>query len=299
MRKLFLFFLLEILFVFPSLTFAQTNITLHSVNVQLWPEYDQPSMLVIVDFKVAPMTSLPVNLIFRIPNDANLIAVAVQAEDGNLLNAEFESPTSTGDLQSFVINVEQNSIYRFEYYQPLEVNGDERNFSFIWDNSYAVTSFSVSVLEPLDVKSISIEPAYVSKQIVNELNYYEGEVVKLSASEKYTLDLQYTKTTDALINTPQTVQPAQPVNEDTPGRVSLSNSYPYIIGFIGIGMIVGGIVYYYRTGRVIPKRTRRRRVINEEEDLKTGTYCSQCGTRAQSGDKFCRTCGAKLRKLEE
>lgn len=298
-RKLFLIFLLGILFIFPSLTSAQTNITLHTVAVQLWPEYDQPSMLVIIDFKVAPMTSLPVGLTFRIPSDANLIAVAVQTEDGNLLNAEFESPSLINDFQSFTINVEQNATYRFEYYQPLEMNGDTRDFSFIWNNSYDVKKFSVSVLEPLDVKSISIEPVYDTKEVLNELNYYQGEVIKLSANQPYTLDLQYTKSTDTLVNAPQAVEPAQPVNEDTPGRVSLSNSYPYVIGFIGVGMIVGGLVYYYRTGRVIPKRPRRRKIINEDEDFKTGAYCSQCGTRAQPGDKFCRTCGKRLRKSEE
>lgn len=300
MRKLFLIFLLGFLFTFPSNTSAQTNLTLYSVNVQLWPEYDQPSMLVIVDFKVAPMTSLPVGLTFRIPTDANLIAVAVQSENGDLLNAAFEAPDLISGFQSFTINVEQNSIYRFEYYQPLAMNGDTRDFSYIWDNSYAVKSFSVNVLEPLDVESISIEPAYASNQVIDGLNVYESEIFKLAANEKFILDLQYEKTTEALVNTPQEVQPAQPVNEDTPGRVSLSNSYPYVIGILGVAMILGGIVYYYRTGRVIPKRIRRRRVLNvEEEDMKTGSYCSQCGTRTQPGDKYCRTCGARLRKSEE
>lgn len=298
-RKLILIFLLGILFIFPSTTSAQSNVTLYSVNVQLWPEYDQPSMLVIVDFKVAPMTSLPVDLMFRIPSDANLIAVAVQAENGDLLNASFESPKTEDDIQSFKITVEQNAIYRFEYYQPLKLNNNEREFLYTWQNAYAVKNFSVNVLEPLDVKSLSTSPNYVSKQVVNELNYYEGQVVKLSANEKFTLQLQYEKTTEALVNAPQEVQPAQPVDEDTPGRVSLSNSYPYVIGVLGVAMILGGIVYYYRTGRVMPKRIRRRKIINEEEDLKTGEYCSQCGTRTQPGDKFCRTCGARLKRLEE
>lgn len=300
MRKLFLTFLLGILFLFPSHTFAQSNVTLQSVNVQLWPEYDQPSMLVIVDFKVAPMTSLPIDLTFNIPADANLIAVAVQTEDGNLLNAEFESPQTKGDVQTFSMTVAQNSVYRFEYYQPLVMQGDKRNFSYTWQNDFTVKNFSVNVLEPLDVTSLSTIPAYVSKEVANELNYYASEVVKLSVGEAYSFDVEYIKTTDTLVNEPQTIQPAQPVDEDTPGRVSLSNSYPYVFGVIGLALIVGGIVYYYKTGRVIPKRTRRRRIVNDEEDdFKTGAYCSQCGARTQAGDKFCRTCGKKLRKTEE
>jgi hypothetical protein len=76
MRKLFIILMLGVLFVFVSFASAQSDVTLASVDVQLWPEYDQPSMLVIVDFLVDASTTLPVDLTFRIPKDANLIAVA-------------------------------------------------------------------------------------------------------------------------------------------------------------------------------------------------------------------------------
>ena len=72
MRKWFSILVLGIFLAFPSLAFAQTNITLESMNVQLWPEYDQPSMLVITDFTVAAGTTFPVDMSFRIPLDANL-----------------------------------------------------------------------------------------------------------------------------------------------------------------------------------------------------------------------------------
>lgn len=299
MRKLFLILLLGILFIFPVSTSAQTNVTLHSVNVQLWPEYDQPSMLVIVDFKVAPMTSLPADLTFRIPSDANLIAVAVQAENGDLLNANFESPKENGSSQMFTVSVEQNATYRFEYYQPLTFKGNERSFSYIWDSSYAVKKFSVSVLEPLDVVSISMQPVYISKQQTDGLNIYAGEVIKLATGETYTLDLQYKKDSLTLVSQPQQILPAEPINENTPGRVSLNNFLPYLIGGFGVLFIVVGIVYYWRFGRTSTKRPRRRNLNVEEDKNKTGAYCANCGARAKSGDRFCRTCGARLRGQEE
>lgn len=300
MRKLFLIFVLGILFIFPTFTSAQTDVTLSNVTVQLWPEYDQPSMLVIVDFKIAPMTSLPVDLTFRIPNDANLIAVAFQTEDGNLVNANFIEPSAGNTWQSFVVTVEQNVTYRFEYYQALQFRGEERTFSYLWNQEYSANKFSVSVLEPLDVTAISLQPQSVSTQQVNGLDFYEGEVIKVSANAEYTLDLEYKKTSLTLVTEPQQVQPADPLNEDTPGRVSLNNLLPYLIGGFGILFIAVGTVYYWRFGRTSNKRNRRRRIVNiEEEGVKTGTYCPQCGARAQSGDRFCRTCGARLRKSEE
>ncbi len=299
MRKFILFFVLGILLVFPSWTFAQADVSLQSVAVQLWPEYDQPSMLVIVDFKVAPMTSLPVDLTFNIPTDANLIAVASQAENGNLLNAKFESPIQTETGQSFSITVEQNVVYRFEYYQPLNRNNTERTFVYNWKSMYAVKNFSVAILEPLDVKSLSTVPAYVSVQQVSGLNFYDGAVVALAAGESYMLSIQYEKTTEALVNPVQQVQSAQPVNQNTPGRVSLSNSVPYVIAILGVAIILGGLVYYWRSGHLIPKRILRRRVSSAENDNKTEAYCPQCGARTKAGDKFCRTCGARLKKAEE
>lgn len=300
MRKFVVMLVLGILLLFPFYASAQTDVSLYSVNVQLWPEYDQPSMLVIVDFKVAPMTPLPVELTFHIPTDANLIAVAYQAENGDLLNAQFDAPTANDNWQSFKMTVEQNVIYRFEYYQPLLFKGNERTFSYSWQHSYTVKNFSVNVLEPMDVVSFSMQPNYISKESVNGLNIYTGEVIKLNPREEYKLDLQYEKTSLTLINEPQQVQSADPVNENTPGRVSLNNFLPYIIGSFGLLFVLVGTVYYWRIGRTSTKRARRRRVFNAvEEENKTGAYCANCGARAKSGDRFCRTCGTKLRTQEE
>jgi hypothetical protein len=294
MRKFVLLFVLGIMFLFPFSTSAQTDVSLYSVNVQLWPEYDQPSMLVIVDFKLAPMTSLPMDLTFRIPKDANLIAVAYQDESGDLLNAKFEAPTEGENWQTFTMTIENNVIHRFEYYQPLMFKGNERSFSYSWNQIYAVKKFSVNVLEPMDVVAFSMQPDYAVKEIVNGLTIYASEEVKVDEREQYKLDLQYEKTSLNLINPPQQqVQPAGTLDESTPGRVSLNNFLPYVIGGFGLLFIVVGAVYYWRIGRTSTKRARRRRNV-EDDESKTGTYCASCGTRAKTGDKFCRTCGAKL-----
>lgn len=298
MRKLTLLLILAVFFISPVVASAQSNVTLASVDVQLWPEYDQPSMLVIVDYLVAPTTTLPVDLSFRIPRDANLIAVAVQS-GGGFLNSEFSGPTEDGDWQVFTMPVTQNTHYRFEYYQPLSFNGQQRLFTYLWDTPYSVTSFKISVLEPLDVTSFVIEPSQFSIQQSNSLKFYESGVFPLARGEQYTLTLQYDKTTDALVAPPQGLQPVAPVDENTPGRVSLNNSLPYIIGGLGVVMIVGGVIYYYQSGRTSTRAPRRRKHANENvEDDATSAYCPQCGARAKPADRFCRTCGARLRTQE-
>lgn len=300
MRKLFLILILGALFVFPPFASAQNNLTISSMTVQLWPEYDQPSMLVIADFQVAANTIFPVDLTFRIPQEANLIAIAYLSSDGNFLNALFDGPKAEGEWQVLTITLSQDAIYRFEYYQPLAFNGSQRAFSYVWDGAHAVDEFQVLVLEPLNVTSLSTIPAYQSVSQRDGINFYDSGVVKIAKGEQFPLTLQYEKTTDTLIAPPQGIQPAAPVDENTPGRVSLNNSMPYIIGGLGVVMIIGGIVYYWQAGRSSSKRSRRRSHARVEREADgEAAHCHQCGARAKPADRFCRVCGARLRQQEE
>ena len=300
MRKLSLILLLGMMFAFPSLASAQTDTTISKMTVQLWPEYDQPSMLVIADFQLSDATPLPVDLTFRIPLEANLIAVASLNGDGSFLNAVFDGPKQDGEWQSFTVTISQTSVYRFEYYQPLTFNGNQRIFSYLWDGAYAVDAFNLLVLEPKDVTAFSMAPEYKSIAQENGSNYYDSGAVKLAAGEQFALNVEYEKTTNVLASPPQGVQPSAPVDENTPGRVSLNNSLPYIIGGLGFVMIVGGIAYYWQAGRKPGGKSRHRsRASLESDESGEEAYCPQCGTRAKPGDRFCRTCGARLRHQEE
>jgi hypothetical protein len=299
MRKWFLVMAMGIFFVFPTAVSAQNNLTFTGVSVQLWPEYDQPSMLVITDFEAAANTQFPASVTFRIPQDANLIAVAAYAADGSLMDAVFDGPAVDAEWQVFTIKLD-SAAGRFEYYQPITFNGDQRIFSYVWDGAYAVEAFNVRVLEPLDTTSLTTTPVLASISQDNGLKYFSGDPVKLALGQQFTLNLDYKKSTNALITSSQAVQPAAPVDESTPGRVSLSNYLPYLIGGLGAIMIVGGFIYYWRAGHGSSKTLRRRtrsNALNEESD--EDSYCPQCGARAKPGDRFCRVCGGRIRHQEE
>jgi len=299
MRKWFLVLAMGILFVFPSVVSAQNNITFTSASVQLWPEYDQPSMLVITDFAVAANTPFPANVTFHIPQEAHLIAVAAYDASGSLVNATYDGPKADGEWQSFTITLDSPTA-RFEYYQPITFNGNQRIFSYLWDGLYAVDLFNIRVLEPLDTTSLTTVPELTSVTEENNLKYFSGDPVKLAAGEQFSLNLDYKKSSDTLITSAQGVQPAAPVDENTPGRVSLNNYLPYLLGGLGVVMIIGGFAYYWRSGRGTSKKSRRRNHTKVESEENDGeSYCPQCGARAKHGDRFCRVCGGRLRHQEE
>jgi hypothetical protein len=82
----------------------QGGTQLEAVNIELWSEYDHPSMLVIQEFVLAEHKTLPTEITLRFPKNANLIAVAFN-NGGQFFNAEFEGPKEHGNWQIVILNV--------------------------------------------------------------------------------------------------------------------------------------------------------------------------------------------------
>jgi hypothetical protein len=288
------------LIIFPSSVGAQGETKLEEINIELWSEYDEPSMLVIYEFIVSQDTQLPVDVTLRFPKEGNLVAVAVEHE-GEFFNKDFTTLVKQEDWQTIKIKTETYEPHRIEYYQPLTMNGDKRQFKYQWFGDYDVRKFTVSVLIPADSTGLVTSPPL--ENIVTSSNglLTTGTVTKqdLKMMNSFQFELEYQRTSSALtkpdLPTGQ-VEPAGPVDEKTPGRVSIAN-LPWIIGGFGLALIGIALFSYWRSTQVqsTESQPRKRRRSKPEEEEEGQAYCHECGTRAHAGDRFCRTCGSRLR----
>jgi hypothetical protein len=140
------------------------------------------------------------------------------------------------------------------------------------------------------------------------MQYYVMDVGSPKAGETVSVDVNYSKDTDALSVESLQVQPAGPINGNDSGRQSDLLPYlPWLIGGLGLLLLAGGGVWYWQMNKTekqpaAKKRSRRSSVaIKSPEQISAengslGDFCHQCGKRAASGDRFCRSCGSKLRK---
>lgn len=292
-RWLFLPLLITLLLM-PVPANAQGGIGLETFNVQLWPEFDQPSMLVIFDFTLAEGTSLPINISIRIPEDATLIAVAY-APSGSLLNVPYQEPVVDDGWQVLTFTADTNAVYHIEYYAPLAREDSQRQYLYLWPGDHAVENFVVGIKIPVDTTEYSTDPQMdLGAPAENGQTVIQWSTTNLEAGEELPIQLTYTKTSDRLSISDQPLETGI-VDENTAGRISLSNYLPYILGGLGILLIFTGGLYFWQTSK--GKRSPRLRHPARDEELTVGeVYCHQCGKRAQPADRFCRTCGTRLRK---
>jgi hypothetical protein len=295
MRKWLIILFLVGVFAIPFSARAQNPIKLATLQVQLWPEYDQPSMLVIYDLKLPESILLPVNVSIGIPKDANLVAVASQTADGKLINTDYVGPTANIDRQIVTLQVQTQAIYHLEYYEPLSKSGNQRSFTYLWPGDYVVDDLSVSIRVPVDTNNMITDPIMKSTQNVDGTDILIKDFGSIGAGQQFVLQVNYTKTSDKLTVSQQNIQPSQPLSSNTPGRLMLANYLPYVFGVLGIALIVGGVVFFWQSSRGRRSHGHKRGRSQGGNEPESEIYCGQCGTRARMGDRFCRVCGAKLR----
>lgn len=296
MPKWLVFTLLFGLMVFPSGASAQGGAKLESLSIELWSEFDKPSMLVINNFVVSKDTPLPASVTMRFPKEGNLIAVAIENK-GDWFNTDFEGPVEQGNWQTITLNVKSYDPHRMEYYQPLTREQNKRQFKYQWFGDYYVKQFNLNVLIPEDSTHLVADPPLSNTEVSANSLHLVGSISRseMKMGKSFEFDLSYERTSDTLTapNQANQVQSSEPIGPDTPGRVSVDR-LPWLIGGMGLALIAIALWAYWRStqssGSGEP-RPRRRRTQLTQEGKDAQVYCHECGARAQAGDRFCRTCG--------
>ena len=304
MRKsTILFVVLVLLLSLPVVAHAQSAVTFQSLEIQLWPDYDQPSVLVIYDFTVTPETTVPAEVGLNLPVGSQLLAVA-KDESGGLVNVDYKTAQQSDGTKTITLSVVDQSLYHIEYYMPYTRTGQTRSFEFAWADNYAVQSLLMRIQEPVGATNLVTDPAMTKSGPAQDgFSYYTSNMTDTKAGDKITFKASYDKADDKLSADTLGVQPVQPLDQPASGQSSFSNLLPWILGGLGVLLIVGGGAWYWMSGNTSNKSTksRKRHSYKDEEDddaEESGdgqTYCTKCGKRAQPADRFCRACGTRIK----
>ncbi|MEW5939703.1 MAG: zinc ribbon domain-containing protein [Chloroflexota bacterium] len=301
MRRIVAYLFLAALLFSTQPVSAQGGLGLASVDVWIWPEYDQPAVLVIYRITVAPEAQLPAAMTFRIPAAAikpSVVAVGQTATTVSDIGVKF-SQEPNGDWLDIKIEVTGPAV-QLEYYDPnISKQGRNRSFVYQWPGDYAVQTLRVELQQPYDASNMVTNPI-LGQTITEKMTYHAGSFGPFAAGESFSLNVSYQKQSDEVSVALMPAQADGPVNENTAGRFSFGDVLPWLAAGAGVLLVAGGLYSYVR-GQPRPKKIRKRRAPSAArvESAEGPKYCGQCGTRARPGDRFCRACGSRIREGTE
>lgn len=282
---------------------AQSSTPVESLVIQVLPEFDRPDVLVIYRLTLAASVSLPAQVSLRIPRAAGApYNVAWEDVDGLLYNLAYTTEVR-GDWLQITFTTPSANI-QVEYYDPrLEREQTLRKFTYEWNGDFKVENLVVSVQQPASAEKMQAYPGFDAGQRLSDgFIYFTNMVGKVEAGVTFRVNLRYEKADDSLSVGMLPVQPAQPLDDNTPGRTTSSALLPVFLLVIG-GVLLVVLVSWFlirrdRDGISPGRRYRHKRPVAARmaEEVSHVVYCHQCGRRAESGDLFCRSCGVRLRK---
>lgn len=278
------------LLLFPALVSAQNTAKFAEVGIELWSEYDTPEMLVMYSFVLTEDSPLPTEIKIAIPANANLNAVA-KLSNGKMLEVPYDPLVPDGDERILTLVADELTLYRVEYYVPLEKDGVTRHFSLAWENEYDVEALFVKFLEPPDISVLTSTPPFSDTSTDSGVTIHTLSAGKIKAGERFDFALSYDKNSDDLTVSSMPIE-VDGETESIESSFSLSDSLPIVLAGIGVMLISGGLLYFFLAGRGTTSSSKNRKRHESNSETK---YCHECGSRSSGNDKFCRACGAKLR----
>ncbi|MGE5601534.1 MAG: hypothetical protein ACM30E_00690, partial [Nitrososphaerales archaeon] len=176
---------------------AQNAPVIDTADLKLWPEYDDPGILVIFSGRFAEGTTFPLQVTFPVPVGARNIQATYEDASGSLINRPFD--VKDGKLTYEI----PSAAFHLEYYVDRAPSGEQRDIAYDFVAPYPVNALSVSVQQPARSSGFTLAPASESSQTGTDgLTYYVFNRRNLAAGEKLGLEIKYSKA-DTGLSAPQ------------------------------------------------------------------------------------------------
>ncbi len=307
-----------VLMVSPVSVAAEQQLTIKNMKVSVWPEYDDPRILVIYQGAFADGASFPSPVKFPVPmgSEINQVCALKQPGDEHLCQL-YDTLTETESLAvAYTLPI---PTYFLEYYWDGIQGQPNKSFTYKYTAPYAMEKLEIEVQQPLKATDFKLSPAYASvSSDAQGLKYFRYLFNNVAQGQVISIDASYTKPDSK-------PSVAKKESSGTGGKPNYT-----IMGIAAGAMAVFFVGFVALKRKPAPARAsqvrrvaraqalrqaEQRRTLRQEPPRQTrveqpktqpiarqgnaGVFCSQCGTKLEAGDVFCHGCGTKTRKATQ
>ncbi len=277
---------------------AEEALKITTMDVSVWPEYDQPGVLVQYQGNVLakPTKATPVQVSFLVPKGAGVGAACAIQSNGNHTSETWKESDADNGLTQVAFSLTEPTFHVEYYYNPLPATADKK-FSFAYTAAMPADEVELAVQHPLKATNFALTPdAPNTHQDQDGFTYHAYAFKQVAAGQKLTADVAYSKT-----------DPKPSVSGDKPGSSSSPANTPSDNGinpnqviviaaaFVAVGML--GLFFWQRNHHNVQMRYVSAQGSEEgprPAARSEGGYCTQCGNPMDAGDRFCARCGSPV-----
>ncbi|MDO8673449.1 MAG: zinc ribbon domain-containing protein [Dehalococcoidia bacterium] len=302
--------------VTPALAAEPPSLT--NVTLDIYPEYDDPRLLMMLDGYLPQGTPIPATIRFLVPTGAAMNSAGYWDAQGKYK----PSPTLVGGLpirkastvagwDEINFDISTNR-FRMEYYADSIVGLPDKKIAFEFRPLYPIDSLQVFILQPAKATNFTVAPPAQNKGTIENMVSHQYRLTNVGIEKPVAYDIAYTKAD----STPS-------LNPQTGAASGSSPNSNWLFGLVAAVVIIGGAIWYgskRRRLRVAPKyrgartgqrpntpvrQTSSRESVSRATPAKSGRdgtgqqgavkagFCRKCGARMGANPRFCPKCGAQ------
>lgn len=288
----------------PAMGESDETLTIKTMRVSLWPEYDDPRVLVMYQGEFYNEAIFPQPVAFPVPLGSEMNQVcALQPPDNSHLCQLYETLTESDSLSiSYTLPI---PTYYLEYYWDGITGQPEKSFAFQYVSPYAIDTLEIEVQQPLKATGFELVPQYASATSDSQgLKYFHYVFKDVKPGQVINIDASYAKSDD---------EPS--ISGGQISEAGGSNGYIWIGIGAAIVAIAGGFILFRRKPVVTRAQSRRTAKLEAKRAVAHRTqrpaapvpslpapgtkvlFCSQCGAKLTADAAFCHLCGAKTKGI--
>ena len=306
LRKIFLgvtIALAGLTFALPSHTLAQTPDRLASLKISVWPEFDKPTVLVILDGALADASNLPRQISVLIPANAELTVATWANPDGSFAPEQPAQQTKQDDGYARVTFTTAQPKFRIEYYHDLLRGAPDKTMDLAFKSIGAVDAATLEIQQPLKASNFAVTPAtQTTRTDPDGFKYFSYAFSNIAAGQTITAQVKYTKTdpNPSAQSAPQATRVPSTFAQGAPTPTT-SNDLFLLLALVAVGVatILGFFLWQQRAHDRRPGAnvgsSKRRRDKRRGSAATATVFCTQCGHALGSEDNFCPQCGTPRR----
>jgi hypothetical protein len=270
--------------------FVQNPVSVIDVlDVDIWPDYDRASVLVLLTGTLPKDTLLPASVTLPLPEAAWLNAVArIDPKDGNMKDDIFSSTDPPGKLTFITPDLR----FRVEYYLPYTANQNQHSFDYTWLAAVSVNYFRLRVQRPTSANILKTEPDTANVVRSGDgFDYHVFPAQAVPSGQSYSLRVNYEMTTAQL--SAASLQPPNTNMQPTalPAASGTGSGMNWALAAVVAGglIIIAALIWQVASHRSSPKP-----IDAQVKKRSPAKFCRNCGEPIDEGDRFCRGCGSEL-----
>lgn len=173
---------------------AEDGLSIGRMRVMIWPEYDDPSVLVVYDGRFTGDSKFPTTTDFFIPKGAIINDVCSLSPGGQHFCQLYD--IKEGDKYDTVhLSLPFSNFYLSFHLAPIDLETAERRIEYVIKANHPIGSMEVDIQQPLRSSTFAISPSGGKEHNKKDFNHFTYTLENIPKGEDRIFKIGYVKKT--------------------------------------------------------------------------------------------------------